>query len=129
MVVFTTVSFVQSPLTTDYGALRFYLDNLNPTEMSVGGTAIGRAVRDSVELLTGEAIGGDKESSAVKNAKMDRAKNQIVVLFTDGEDHETDPVSAAKKARKKGVHVVTVGVGTSEGAKIPIQGPEDNIRG
>jgi Ca-activated chloride channel family protein len=129
MVVFTTVSFVQSPLTTDYGALRFYLDKLDPQQMSVGGTAIGGALRDSVELLTGESLGGSEESSAMKNARMDRAENQIVVLMTDGEDHETDPVSAAKTARDRGVHVLTVGVGTEEGAKIPVYGSDDEIRG
>jgi len=128
MVVFTTVSFVQSPLTTDYGALRFYLDKLSPTEMSVGGTAIGRSIRDSVELSTGQSLGGD-DSSATKRADMDRAKNQLVVVLTDGEDHETDPVAAAETAREKGVHVVTVGVGTEGGAKIPILGPDGEIRG
>ena len=129
MVVFTTVSFVQSPLTTDFGALRFYLDKLDPQQMSVGGTAVGGALRDSVELLTGKALGSSEDSSAMKNARMDRAENQVVVLMTDGEDHETDPVNAAETARDRGVHVLTVGVGTEGGAKIPVYGSDDEIRG
>ncbi len=129
MVVFTTASFVQSPLTTDYGALRFYLDKLDPQQMSVGGTAVGGALRDSVELLTGESLGETDDSSAIKNARMDRAENQLVVLMTDGEDHQTDPVAAAGTARERGVHIVTIGVGTEDGAKIPVLDSDGEVRG
>ena len=133
MVVFTTVSFVQSPLTTDYGAIRFYLDKLDPSQMSVGGTAVGRALRDSVELLTGESLGdsdgGDEKAAPDPASTIDRAENQLVVLFTDGEDHATDPIADAETARNKGIHVVTVGVGRKEGAKIPVHDRNGNVRG
>ena len=129
MVVFTTVSFVQSPLTTDYGSIRFYLDKLDPSQMSVGGTAVGRALRDSVELLTGRSLGHSDDSEAARNARMDRADNQLVVLITDGEDHSTDPVSAAKTARKNGIKILSVGIGSERGAKIPILGRDGRVRG
>jgi len=128
LVVYTTVSFVQSPLTTDYGALRFYLDKLDPSQMSVGGTAIGEAIRDSTELLTGEAL-GDSDSRASRNAAERRADTQVVVLMSDGEDHETDPVEAAKQARERGIRVVTVGVGSESGAKIPVRGEDGTVKG
>ena len=81
LVVFTSVSFAQSPLTSDYGALRFYLRKLKPGQMPFGGTSIGRAIFDGVDLLSGDA----REEDGVP--RMKRSKNQIIVLITDGEDH------------------------------------------
>ncbi len=117
LVVFTSVSFAQSPLTTDYGAIRFYLDKLDPEQMPMGGTSVGRAMLDAIELLEAHA----EEASA--------AENRVIVLITDGEDHESDPLGAAHAAREKGIHVVTVGLGSSEGERIPILNPDGSIAG
>ncbi len=111
LVVFAGIAFVQSPLTSDYGAIRLYLDRLSPDDMPTQGTAIGRALHEATQLLTGGSSSGDFE----------RADNQLVIVFTDGEDHETDPVRAAREANAEGIHVYTVGVGTLEGAQIPLR--------
>ncbi|MFB6263014.1 MAG: VWA domain-containing protein [Bradymonadaceae bacterium] len=126
VVVFTSVSFVQSPLTTDYGAIRFYLNKLEPSRMSVGGTAIGRALRDSIELLTGEAVDGGPSSTG---ASFDRADTQVVVLVSDGEDHQSHPVEMARRAAEKDIRVVTVGIGRRKPSKIPVLSDDGDIKG
>ena len=124
LVVFTSVSFAQSPLTNDYGALRFYLRKLDPAQMPFGGTSIGRALSDGVDLLTGHA---DDDASAQRAVK--RAKNQIIVLITDGEDHESDPMASAKQAEAQQIHVVTVGFGSSQGERIPTFNEDGTLSG
>jgi Ca-activated chloride channel family protein len=116
LVVFAGIAFVQSPLTSDYGALRLYLDRLSPDAIPTQGTAIGRAISEANKLLTGGARG-----------EFERAESQLIIVFTDGEDHETDPVGAARTAQAAGIDVYTVGVGTPEGARIPIRNPDGSL--
>lgn len=118
LVVFAGIAFVQSPLTSDYGAIRLYLDRLSPDDLPTQGTAIGRALTEATRLLTG----GEDEG------QFERAESQLVIVFTDGEDHETDPIAAAVAAREQGIHVYTVGVGTPDGARIPIRDRDGSIR-
>src|SRR5690606_20943535 len=124
LVVYTAVSFQQSPLTSDYGAIRTYLDSIEPDMMPMGGTAIGRAVISSIEMLTGESfleLGSGRTSSTRqldRGPTADHAK--LIVLFTDGEDHETDPIRAATEANKRDVRVYTVGIGSAAGSRIPM---------
>ena len=118
LVVFSGVGFVQSPLTSDYGAIRLYLDRLDPEKMPVQGTAIGRALEESQKLLTGNG-----------SANFTRAASQLVVVLTDGEDHEGDPVAAARKASADKMHVYTIGFGTDAGARIPLRNPDGSVSG
>ncbi|MFW5968350.1 MAG: VWA domain-containing protein, partial [Persicimonas sp.] len=131
LVVFTAISFAQSPLTGDSGAIRFYLDRLEPGQMPVGGTSIGEAIRDSVELLTGQALerDGSVDSEAKQPEAIDPADNQVIVLITDGEDHESDPLQAAEIARERGIHIVTVGIGSPDGSRVPEYGEDGELRG
>ena len=124
LVVFTSVSFAQSPLTSDYGALRFYLRKLKPGQMPMGGTSVGRAIFDGVDLL----IGND-EKREDGSPTMKRAKNQIIVLITDGEDHESDPMAAARQAHDENIHIVTVGLGSAKGERIPTYNQDGSISG
>lgn len=135
LVVFTAVSFAQSPLTTDYGALRFYLNKLKPDQMPFGGTNIGLAIGDSVELLTGKRQ-QSFELSPTPDSKQDetpekikRAKTQLVVLITDGEDHESDPIASANLAKQNNIHLITVGFGSTHGERIPIYREDGTILG
>lgn len=123
LVVFTAISFAQSPLTTDYGAIRFYVDKLDPNHMPIGGTSLGRAISDSVQLLTGKSSEGDSGPA------MKRAKSQIIVLISDGEDHESDPIAAAELAKSNNIRVVTVGLGSPAGDRIPILRPDGTQAG
>ena len=137
LVVFTAVSFAQSPLTSDYGAMRFYLKKLNPEQMPFGGTSVGRAIQDSIELLTGTSAQPSLYTSTPQQVpapeedapKMKRAKTQVIVLITDGEDHESQPLTAAKAAAMHGIHVVTVGFGSAQGSRIPVYRNDGSLSG
>ncbi len=118
LVVFAGIAFVQSPLTSDYGAIRLYLDRLDPEDLPVQGTAVGRAIHEATKLL----VGGENRDG------FERSESQLIVVFSDGEDHETEPVAAARAARAEGIHVYTVGVGTDEGGRIPVRNRDGSIR-
>lgn len=103
LIVFAGQSYVQMPLTTDYSAAKIFLNNISPGMIPVQGTAIG------------EALNMGMKSFDFKNGL---AKAMIVI--TDGENHEDDAVSAAAMARDKGVAVHVIGLGSPQGAPIPI---------
>lgn len=113
LVVFAGVAFTQSPLTSDYGALKLYLDRVNPDAIPAQGTALGVAIKEAHTLLTG---GNNKDFR--------RAPNQMILVISDGEDHETNPIKAAQAAHDDGIQVNTIGVGTRAGGRIPIADPQ-----
>lgn len=102
LVAFAGVSFLECPLTLDYNAAKIFLDYLDVDLLPVKGTAIGEAIRTSVEAF-GKYAG----------------KSRALILITDGEDLEADPVIAAKAAREAGVKIFAIGVGKEGGAPIP----------
>ncbi len=113
LVPFAGIAFTQSPLTADQGAIRLYLDSLDPAQMPVGGTNLAMAIEEGVRLLTGKQDRGDKNS-----------RSRILLLITDGEDVATDQGEAAKKAAgkaaKAGISIFALAVGTRVGEPIPI---------
>ncbi len=127
LVVFTATALPQCPLTADYGVLHSYIDAIEPSLMPRGGTAIGRAIDESRYLLTGKNPRRDRIiTSRDPNATTDQKspssapkRDSIIVLFSDGEDHETDPQRAALAARQDNIRIITIGLGTSSGSNIP----------
>ena len=108
IVAFAGAAVLKCPLTTDYSFVRLSLDDTTPDSIGRGGTAIGEAVR----FATSQLVPDDD------SAKDGRART--IFLITDGEDHESDPVEAAKEAAKKGVRIVTMGIGSElSGAPVP----------
>lgn len=104
------------PLTTDYAAAKLFWRDMGPNDMPVGGTAIGRAVTAAVRLLKGVRGKG-------------RPRGQVLLLLTDGEDHESDPAAAAKEAAKLGVRIYTVGIGSRSGEPVPLVADDGTITG
>jgi len=100
--VFSGASFVQFPLTTDISTAQRFLDDAQPSLISRPGTVIGDAIRT--------ALAGFSDNPA-----SDRA----ILLFTDGEDSETNPEAAARQAAEAGVVIYTIGMGSETGATIP----------
>jgi Ca-activated chloride channel family protein len=95
------------PPTTDYDAVKLFWRDLNPWDMPVGGTAIGQAMNASLDLLTRlRAAGG-------------ATRAQVILLLTDGEDTDSEPLAVADEAAKLGVKVFTVGIGSRSGELIP----------
>lgn len=113
LVLFTSISFVQAPLTRDYGTINYYLRRLQPGQIPVDGTSLGAALSDSIEVLRG------RESEFVEGRSANRAQNQVVVLFTGSEDRFSSPTAAAEQARDLGIKVITVGIGGLDGARVP----------
>lgn len=103
LVAFAGTAFVQCPLTLDYGAAKMFLDYLDADLIPLPGTALGKAI----EVATGAF---DKRER----------KHKVIVLVTDGEDHDSRPVEAAKAARQQGVRIYTIGIGSKQGEPIPV---------
>ncbi|HET6243663.1 MAG: VWA domain-containing protein [Bacteroidetes bacterium] len=107
IVVFAGEAYVQLPITTDYGAAKMFINTINTEIIPTQGTAIGNAIDLSLRSF-GEI------TDEVKN------KSRVIVVISDGEDHQDDPLELAKEATKKGVVIHTVGFGSPKGAPIPI---------
>ncbi len=102
LALFSGASFVQVPLTSDYLTALNYLDSAGPAVISRPGTVIGEAIRTAT------------------NAFDENLNNQkVLIVMTDGEDQETDPLIAAQEAADAGVLIYTIGFGTPEGQPVP----------
>jgi Ca-activated chloride channel family protein len=103
LVLFSGASFIQVPLTSDYYTALSYLDSADPSVISRPGTVIGDAIRTAMH-------GFDSTLSSQK----------VLIVMTDGEDHETDPIAAAKEVADEDVLIYTIGFGTPDGEPIPV---------
>lgn len=105
LVIFAGTSFVQLPITTDYVSAKMFLNSISTSSIPVQGTAIGEAI-----------------STAVKSFSAQSEHSRAIIVITDGENHEDDPVEAASVAAEAGVKVYTIGVGSPEGQPVPVDG-------
>ena len=105
LVIFAGSSFVQLPITTDYVSAKMFLSSVSNESVPVQGTAIADAIRLSVKSFSPQS-----------------EKSRAVIVITDGENHEDDPVKMARDAFESGVRIFTVGVGSPEGKPIPMGG-------
>jgi Ca-activated chloride channel family protein len=123
LVPFAGIPFVQCPLTSDFGVIRTYLEDLNPADMPVPGTAVARALRQSIAVLSPkeqEAPAKEGQTAETEVTQYAGSKHKAIVLFTDGEDHEGDIDKVVAEAESLGIQVFTVGVGTGSGNVVPI---------
>jgi len=111
IVVFAGEAFIQLPLTPDNQSAKLFLETINPNLVPVQGTAIGSAINMSMSCFSNDT-------------DIDRA----IVLITDGEGHEGNAEQAASQAAEKGVHVNVVGIGTAEGAMIPVSAGSRDVK-
>lgn len=103
LVAFAGTAFLQCPLTLDEAAFRQSVTALDTDIIPQGGTAIAEAIE-----------------TAAGTFKQEEDNHKIIVLFTDGEDHEDGAVEAAGRAAKAGIRIFTVGVGTPNGELLQI---------
>lgn len=103
IVAFAGIPVVQCPMTSDYDMALNLLDSLDVDTVPVQGTAIGLAVKKATEMYKAAGKG-----------------NRVLVLLTDGEEHEGDPVKAAEEAAREGVRIYAIGIGSTEGVPIPL---------
>ena len=102
LVLFAGTSFVQLPVTTDYVSAKMFLGNIDTGSIPVQGTAIGDAIRLSIKSFSAQS-----------------EKSRVIIVISDGENHEDDPVEAAAQAAELGIKVYTIGAGSAEGQPIP----------
>ena len=105
LIVFAGNSFVQLPVTTDYVSAKMFLNSISTDSVPVQGTAIGDAL-----------------NTAMRSFSAQSEKSRAIIIITDGENHEDDPVAVAKQAAEMGVRVFAIGVGSPEGKPIPVEG-------
>jgi Ca-activated chloride channel family protein len=102
IVVFAGEAYTQVPMTNDYGALKLFLNPVDPSYISHQGTAIGAAIETSLKSF----------SPSFKGSK-------AIIIISDGENHEDDAVELARMANNQGVNVHTIGIGNEKGSPIP----------
>jgi len=102
LIAFAGTSFVQCPLTLDYGAFRMFLDHLSPDLIPTPGTSLGSAIRKAIESF-------DRQQRTSK----------ALILITDGEDHDQDTADVLAEAKKEGIKIFAIGVGQDSGTPIP----------
>ena len=110
LIVFAGSSHMYLPLTTDYEAARLFLDQIDTNMIPTQGTALSSALQTGLSAFT-----------------EDESKYKVLVLVTDGEDHEGQAIDLASKASDRGMVIHTVGVGTESGSLIPVIG-QNGIR-
>ncbi len=103
MIVFAGDAYTQLPITTDYISAKLFLTNINTEIVSKQGTAIASAIELGIKSFT-----QDQESS------------KVIVIISDGENHEGDAIKAANHAKESGIKIYTIGMGLPKGAPIPI---------
>lgn len=105
LIVFAGNSFVQLPITTDYVSAKMFMNSISTESVPVQGTAIGDAI-----------------NTAIRSFSHQSEKSRAVIVITDGENHEDDPVAAARQASEMGIRIFTIGVGSPEGKPVPLNG-------
>jgi len=107
LIAFAGRSYILAPLTVDGGAIRMYLDALDPDLASEGGTSLGAVLTQGAQLLSAATDAADR----------------VLVLFTDGEAHDTLPevIAAAEALKKEAVRLVVVAEGRALPARIPLR--------
>jgi len=109
---FSGIPYLFCPLTVDASAAKLFLEQINSSLVPVPGTAIGDAIRLAVKSFPPESLGYRR-----------------LVLLTDGEDHNSDPIGAAQEAKKAGVVIDVIGIGSPTGEPIPLYDDSGNLIG
>ena len=111
LVAFSARAYTQMPLSNDYASALNYLETLKTSSVPVQGTSISNAIQECVK-------GFDSESSA----------NKLLLIFTDGEDHEEEIEAALQEAKTKQIKVSCIAIGSENGAPIPNYGSQEKYK-
>ena len=114
LVLFAGDGFVQAPLTTDYDAIRLFLDIAGPDLMPTPGTDFGAALRAARQAFATARPPGDTTAADPE------PRTQALLLVSDGENHEGDVASLRETAAANDIRLFTAGVGGTDGARIPV---------
>ncbi len=109
LILFAGDAFIQCPLTTDMEAVRMFLDVADPELMPAQGTNFGAAIRVAMQAFEG----ADAEKEGERPSR-------VLLIVSDGENHEGDVKELAEEARRAGIVILTAGVGELAGAPVPV---------
>jgi Ca-activated chloride channel family protein len=104
IIAYSGSAFPVLPITTDYSVAKMFLQSMNPGIVSTQGTSIDEAINLATTFV-------DKKDKT----------NKLLIIISDGEDHSENAVSAAEEAKKVGLKIITIGVGTEKGGTIPLK--------
>ncbi|MDX1271091.1 VWA domain-containing protein [Bizionia paragorgiae] len=104
IIAYAGKAFPQLPITTDYSSAKMFLQNMNTDMMSSQGTAINEAIELSKTYYDD-----------------DEQTNRVLIIISDGEDHEGSSDAIAEEAREQGIRIYTIGVGSTKGGTIPMK--------
>lgn len=105
LIAFSGTAFLQCPLTVDYSGFLLALNDLDIETIPRGGTSISSAIK-----------------LAMKSYEGGQKKYKVLVLVTDGEDHEGNPSAVSQTARREGIKIFAIGIGTADGELIQVRG-------
>jgi Ca-activated chloride channel family protein len=105
LIVFAGNAYTQIPITNDYLSAKMFLSNINTEMVSRQGTAIGDAIELGLRSFNPQSKAG-----------------KAILIISDGENHEGDVEKACKNASEKGVRIYTIGMGLTQGVRIPAAG-------
>ncbi len=114
LVLFAGSEFVQSPLTTDYGAFRLFLDAATPDQVSTPGTDLAAALDGALQ-----AFGAARPPSDTMTG-VDQERPRALLVVSDGENHVGDLDEVRQRAQEAGITLFAAGVGTRDGARVPV---------
>jgi Ca-activated chloride channel homolog len=103
LIVFAGDAYTQIPITTDYISAKMFLNAIGPDMVPKQGTAIGAAI-----------------DLGMRSFSPGEGKSKAMIIITDGENHEDDPVSRAAEASKAGIVIYTIGIGSADGVPVPV---------
>jgi Ca-activated chloride channel homolog len=103
LVVFAGDAYTQIPITTDYISAKMFLNAIGPEMVPKQGTAIGAAI-----------------DLGMRSFSPGEGKSKAMIIITDGENHEDDPVARAAEAAKAGIVIYTIGIGSTDGVPVPV---------
>lgn len=103
LVVFAGDAYTQIPVTTDYVSAKMFLSTISPDMVPKQGTAIGAAI-----------------DLGMRSFSPGEGKSKAMIIITDGENHEDDPVAKAEEASKAGIVIHTIGIGSTDGVPVPV---------
>ena len=103
IVAYAGSAFPVLPITTDYSVAKMFLQSMNTDMVSSVGTSFNEAIKLSATYFD------DKKTS------------KLLIMISDGEDHNEGAEAAAEEAAKLGIKIITIGVGTEKGGTIPLK--------
>ncbi len=113
LIVFAGDAYTQIPVTTDYISAKMFLSSISPEMVPKQGTSIGAAI-----------------NLGIRSFSPGEGKSKALIIITDGENHEDEPVKNAEEASKAGIVIHTIGIGSTDGVPVPliVNGKKDFLK-